>query len=264
MRKVLTIAGSDSGAGAGIQADLKTFAAFKVYGMSAITAVTAQNTLGVTNVEVLSPQIVGEQIDAVVTDLGVDAVKTGMLANAAIVETVARKVEQYKLKKLVVDPVMIAQSGDRLLEEGAVYAYKEKLFPLALIITPNLDEAGYLLGKKVGSVEEMKEAACQLRQLGSRYVLVKGGHLAGEEVVDILYDGSTFYQYSSPRIVTRHTHGSGCTLAAAIASGLALGLDVPGAVERAREYLQQSMKAGLALGKGSGPLHHMVPFYPVN
>jgi hydroxymethylpyrimidine/phosphomethylpyrimidine kinase len=264
MRKVLTIAGSDSGAGAGIQADLKTLAALKVYGMCAITAITAQNTLGVKNVQVIPPQIVGEQIDAVVEDLGVDAVKTGMLANTEIIKIVAQKVKQHKLIKLVVDPVMMAKSGDKLLEEEAILAYKKILFPLSLIVTPNLDEAGYLVGSAITSVEEMKEAARRLHQLGPRYVLVKGGHLPGQDATDILFDGSTFFQYSSPRIFTKHTHGTGCTFAAAIAAWLALGAEVPEAVKRARDYLQQIMQAGLELGKGCGPLHHMYPYYPVN
>jgi hydroxymethylpyrimidine/phosphomethylpyrimidine kinase len=262
MKKALTIAGSDSGGGAGIQADLKTFMAHGVYGASAITGVTAQNTLGVRAVELLPPAMVAAQIAAVLEDIGADAVKTGMLGSAAIIATVADSLERFGVGQLVVDPVMIAKSGDRLLAEEAVTALRERLLPLALVITPNLPEAAVLLGRPVREVADMPAAARDLRALGPRYVLLKGGHLPGDEVVDLLDDGQTTVRLESPRIPTRHTHGTGCTLSAAIAALLARGLPVDDAVREARAYLIEAIEHAVAIGGGHSPVAHLVRGLP--
>jgi len=261
MKKALTVAGSDSGGGAGIQADLKTFAALQVYGMTAITAVTAQNTSRVKGVHSLPADFVAEQMEAVIEDIGVDALKTGMLANTAIVKAVAASVKKHKLSSLVVDPVMVAQSGDVLLEKEAINALREELFPLAAVIAPNLDEASILVEEPVKTVADMEEAAKKLYALGPDYVLVKGGHLEGDTVTDILYDGTDYKYYSSTRLPVKNTHGSGCTYAAAITAMLAREFPVPEAVEEARAYLLEALEYGLEIGKGSGPLHHMVRCY---
>ncbi|WP_258359355.1 bifunctional hydroxymethylpyrimidine kinase/phosphomethylpyrimidine kinase [Moorella sulfitireducens (nom. illeg.)] len=260
MFKALTIAGSDSGGGAGIQADLKTFAALKVYGASVITSVTAQNTLGVQGTFDLPPGFVGLQIDAVLKDIGADAVKTGMLANAGIIEMVATKVQEYGVKNLVIDPVMVAKSGDLLLAREARRVLQEKLFPLALIITPNLEEAGVLTGREIGSEEDMEAAARELHEQGVPYVLVKGGHLAGA-ATDILFDGREIRRFSAPRLDNRHTHGTGCTLSAAITAFLARGLTVPAAVAAAKEYIQAAISQARGVGQGCGPVHHLAPYY---
>jgi len=261
MKKALTIAGSDSGGGAGIQADLKTFAALRVYGTSAITSVTAQNTVAVEGVFDLPPEFVATQIDAVMKDIGADAVKTGMLSNVGIVETVCDKLVEYKVENLVVDPVMVAKSGDPLLNEDARFVIKEKLLPLAKVITPNLDEAKVLTDlKEITDEEGMKEAAKLLKELGPRYVLVKGGHLT-EEAVDILYDGERFYRYPAVKIVTKNTHGTGCTYSAAIAAYLAKGLEVSEAVEKSKKFITTAIKYGLQIGRGHGPTHHFAELY---
>ncbi len=258
MPTALTIAGSDSGAGAGIQADLKTFAALGVYGTSALTAVTAQNTLGVTAVHELPPDIVAAQIDAVVSDIPPDAVKTGMLANAATIEVVARKVKEHSLPNLVVDPVMVAKSGDRLLREGAVQALRDLLLPLAAVVTPNRPEAEVLVGRKLESEEDLRQAARDIVALGARAVVMKGGH-GGQQratAVDILYDGHEFRRYSAPRVNTTSTHGTGCTFASAIAAFLARGETLPKAVERAKDYLTDALRRAYPIGSGHGPVHH--------
>lgn len=261
MKKALTIAGSDSGGGAGIQADLKTFAALRVYGTSAITSVTAQNTVTVEGVYDLPPAFVEKQIDAVLKDIGADAVKTGMLSSAAIADVVCSKLDEYNLKNIVVDPVMVAKSGDYLLKEDARLVVKEKLLPLAKLITPNLDEAMVLTGmKKIENEDEMKEAAKQLKEHGSEYILVKGGHLS-DDAVDILYDGNKFYRFPAVRIQTKNTHGTGCTLSAAIAAFLALGMDVPQAVEKGKKFITTAIRYGLQIGKGHGPTHHFAELY---
>lgn len=260
MRRALTIAGSDSGGGAGIQADLKAFAALGVYGMSALTAITAQNTVGVLGVYELPAEFVGLQIDAVVTDIGVDAVKTGMLANADIIAVVAAKVREHNLPNLVVDPVMVAKSGDPLLREDARESLVRLLFPLALVVTPNLPEAQVLTGLRIESVEDMKEAAVAIAELGPRYVVVKGGHLAGESV-DVLYDGRDFTLFPSPRVETRNTHGTGCTFASAIAAGLAKGLEVVEAVREAKAFITTALRHSLALGRGHGPTNPFAALY---
>jgi len=261
MKKALTVAGSDSGGGAGIQADLKTFSALRVYGTSAITAVTAQNTRGVTAVHTLPAEFVAKQIEAVIEDIGTDAVKTGMLANSAIIEAVAEAVKRHHLSPLVVDPVMVAQSGDPLLEKEAVRALKEKLFPQAKLVTPNLDEAAILAEREIETLEDMKEAAMSIFSLGPSWVLVKGGHLEGETVTDILYDGTDFLSLSSRRLKVKNTHGTGCTYAAAIAALLTREASVPAAVEKARQYLLETLKEGLNIGRGSGPVHHLARYY---
>ncbi len=256
MPTVLTIAGSDSSAGAGIQADLKTFAALGVYGASAITAVTAQNTLGVTAVQELPPDMVAAQIDAVVTDIRPDAVKTGMLAGASIVEVVAAGVRKHGLPNLVVDPVMVAKSGDSLLREDAVAALRDLLLPLCAVVTPNLPEAEVLSGRSIASDDDVRRAAEEIVGLGAGAVVVKGGHREGAEAVDVLYDGSDFREYSAPRIDTTSTHGTGCTFASAIAAYLARGEPLPEAVGRAKEYLTEALRRAYPIGGGHGPVHH--------
>lgn len=251
----LTIAGSDSSAGAGIQADLKTFAAFEVYGASAITAVTAQNTLGVTAVEELPAGMVAAQIDAVADDLGIAAVKTGMLSSASIIETVAERLVAHGLGVVVIDPVMVAKGGGRLLREDAVGTLRERLLPLALVLTPNASEAEVLSGRPVTTMEEAKEAARAIRALGPRYVLVKGGHF-GEDAVDVLFDGERFTELPAKRVATTSTHGTGCTLASAIAAGLANGKGVGEAVSDAKAYVTEAIGRAFPVGAGHGPLNH--------
>ncbi len=261
MKKVLTVAGSDSGGGAGIQADLKTFAALRVYGTSAVTAVTAQNTSSVTGVHTLPAEFVVKQMEAVVEDIGVDALKTGMLANSEIINAVADVIRSCSLGPLVVDPVMVAQSGDVLMEKAAIKALREELLPLAAIVTPNLDEAKILADQEVKTLEDMKAAAQTIFSLGPDWVLVKGGHMEGVTVTDLLYDGAEFRYYSSSRLAASNTHGSGCTYAAAITAMLTRKPGVPEAVSLAREYLLAALAEGITIGKGSGPLHHFVHYY---
>ncbi len=253
---VLTIAGSDSSAGAGIQADLKTCAALGVYATTVITAITAQNTLGVAAVHELAPAIVGAQIDAVVVDIRPDAVKIGMLSSTGIIEVVAAKVREYALPNLVVDPVMIAKSGDRLLGEGAVETLRDLLLPLADVITPNIEEAEVLLGRALNGDEEIREAAREIQALGSRNVVMKGGHRGGDDAVDLLFDGREFHEFSAPRIQTTSSHGTGCTFASAIAAFLARGESVPSAVGHAKEYLTEALREAYPIGRGHGPVNH--------
>ncbi|PYR79988.1 MAG: bifunctional hydroxymethylpyrimidine kinase/phosphomethylpyrimidine kinase [Acidobacteria bacterium] len=256
MRTALTIAGSDSSGGAGLQADLKTFAAHGVYGTSAVTAVTAQNTLGVVCWTAIAADLVTAQIEAVAGDLGADAVKTGMLANAAIVEAVGAAIESLDLSNVVVDPVMVAKGGHRLLDDEAIVALRAELLPRAMIVTPNVPEAEALAGVRIRGVADMHDAARRIHALGPRVVLVKGGHLDGPEVVDVVVgDGDTF-ELSRPRIETVHTHGTGCTYASAIAANLALGRHVRDAIERAREYVDGAIRHAPGLGRGHGPLGH--------
>ena len=256
MPSVLTIAGSDSSAGAGIQADLKTFAALGVYGSSALTAITAQNTLGVTAVHELPPEMVAAQIDAVVSDIRPEAVKTGMLANAPIIDAVARKVREHALSNLVVDPVMVAKSGDPLLRREAVTALRELLLPLATVVTPNLPEAEVLTGRHLDSSDAIRRAAEDIVALGAQAVVVKGGHREGSVAIDLLYDGRQFREYSAPRIETTSTHGTGCTFASAIAAFLARGEPLAEAVGHAKEYLTEALRHAYPIGHGHGPVHH--------
>ncbi|MSP13682.1 MAG: bifunctional hydroxymethylpyrimidine kinase/phosphomethylpyrimidine kinase [Chloroflexi bacterium] len=265
MKRALTIAGSDSGGGAGIQADLKTFAARGVFGMSAITALTAQNTLGVSGVLEVAPDFVGLQIDAVVTDIGTDVVKTGMLSSAPIIAIVAAKMRQYHLTSLVVDPVMIAKGGAHLLRDDARDALIQEMLPLATVVTPNLHEAQALCGFPIATVADMRRAAEAIHRLGPRYVIVKGGHLEIErQSIDVLFDGERFDEYAAPRVETTNTHGTGCTFASAIAAELAKGQPVREAVSIAKAYLTEILRASIALhlGHGHGPLNHMARLFP--
>lgn len=249
----LTIAGSDSGGGAGIQTDLKVFFALGCHGTSAVTALTAQNTVGVTGVHEVPAPFVEQQISTVVEDIGVDAAKTGMLGSAAIVETVADTVVARKLD-VVVDPVFVSKHGHLLLAEDAVAAMKSRLLPAAMVVTPNLFEAGGLLDRDISNLEEMEDAARRIHDLGARNVLIKGGHLEGE-AVDVLFDGSAIRHLEGPRYDTSDTHGTGCALSAAIAARLAHGDDVHAAVDFAKKYVSGAIKKGLRLGRGHGPVN---------
>lgn len=259
MKVALTIAGSDSGGGAGIQADLRTFAAHGVHGTSAITAVTAQNSVEVTSYVALDPEMVAAQIDAVASDMAVAAAKTGMLANGAIVAAVAAAVARHRLPFLVVDPVMVAKSGDRLLDPSAERAYVERLFPLATIVTPNLYEAEALLGRPVRSLPAMREAARALLSRGPRAAVVKGGHLEGDLAVDVFFDGRDMVELPATRVHTPNTHGTGCTYSAAMAARLALGDSLLDAVRGAKEYLTEAIRRSYSVGRGHGPVDHMHP-----
>lgn len=256
MRTALTIAGSDSGGGAGIQADLKTFAAHGVFGTSAITAVTAQNTRGVIAWLALPPDLVTAQIDAVASDLSPHAVKIGMLGNASIVTAVADAVRRLALPYVVLDPVMIAKSGDRLLESDAVAALRADLLPLAYVVTPNVPEAEVLAAMRIGDIDDMREAGRRILTLGPRVVLVKGGHLDGPEAVDIACSHDGEFELRGPRISTSNTHGTGCTLSSAIAASLAQGVSDREALQKAREYLEGAIRYAPGLGSGHGPLNH--------
>ncbi|MEY4751715.1 MAG: Phosphomethylpyrimidine kinase (HMP-phosphate kinase) kinase [Pseudomonadota bacterium] len=257
--RMLSIAGSDSGGGAGIQADLKTASALGCYGMTAITAITAQNTCGVRAIQALPPDLLAAQIDAVVEDIGVDAVKIGMLHDAAVVRVVAQAIRRHRFAHVVLDPVMVATSGDRLIADDTVQVLVQELFPLATVITPNLDEAGWLLGHSIVGADELEAAACALQVLGAPAVLLKGGHLPGTQVVDLLLgaDGQV-QRWQALRIASRNTHGTGCTLSSAIACQLALGLPLTEAVVAARAYVRAALQAGaeLQVGQGHGPLNH--------
>ena len=261
MATALTIAGSDSGGGAGIQADLKTFAAHRVYGTSAITAVTAQNTHGVGSWQALPAALVRAQIDAVVCDIGADAVKIGMLANAAIVDVVAGAIADLALPNVVLDPVMIAKGGDRLLEASAVEAIRRALLPLAHVVTPNVPEAEVLADMPIATLDDMREAGRRILASGPGVVLVKGGHLAGDESIDIAVTADATFELRGPRIDTTSTHGTGCTLASAIAANLALGLPVRDALAGAREYVDGAIRHAPGIGGGHGPLAHFWRLY---
>ena len=256
MHTVLTVAGSDSGAGAGIQADLKTFAACGVYGTSAITAVTAQNTMGVNAWQALEADLVIAQMEAVADDFGVEAVKTGMLANAAIVEAVAASIQELGLPNLVVDPVMVAKGGDRLLDEDAIHALRLELLPRAEIVTPNVPEAEVLAGMSIRSLQEMREAGRRILALGPRVVVVKGGHLEGPESIDLVISDDDHFELRGKRIPGVHTHGTGCTFSAAITAFLARGDAARPALEKARAYLEGAIAHAPGLGHGHGPLGH--------
>ena len=255
MRIALTIAGSDSGGGAGIQADLKTFHRFGVYGTSVLTAVTAQNTMGVSEWMALPLGIVRAQLDAVSSDLRPAAVKTGMLANAGIVSAVADGLRARELHPYVLDPVMVATSGDALLERDAVAAIRGDLLPLTDLVTPNVDEAVILTGEDVTDVPSMERAARRLVEEGARAALVKGGHAEGEDSIDVLFDGHAVRVFTHPRIDTRHTHGTGCALSAAIAAHLALGLPLERAVESSLDFVHRAIASAPGLGRGHGPLN---------
>lgn len=254
--RALTIAGSDSSGGAGIQADLKTFQELGVYGMSAITAVTAQNTLGVQAVYPLSPEAVVQQIQAVGSDIGVDAVKTGMLFSSEIILAVANAIQTFGWTKVVVDPVMIAKGGAVLLQEEAIRALTEKLLPLTAVVTPNIPEAEKLTGMTILNKMDKEEAARRLSGFGARYVIIKGGHDTGTEAVDVLFDGRYFIELAGKRIATGHTHGTGCTFSAALAAGLARGLDIESSMRQAKAFIQAAIAEGINIGSGRGPTNH--------
>lgn len=256
MATALTIAGSDSGGGAGIQADLKTFTAFRVFGLSAVAGLTAQNTRGVHGVELPSVAFLEAQLRAVLTDIGVDAVKTGMLATGEIIRTVAGAIREFRLGNLVVDPVMIAASGDSLMQHEAAPVMREHLFPLATVVTPNLDEATFLCERQIRTREEMRDAARAIHAMGPRFVLIKGGHLAGERLMDLLFDGREFVERESTRIPGEY-HGTGCTLSSAIAACLAKGQPVREAVHTAQSYIALAIRSAPAVGGGRRPLNHV-------
>ncbi|MBU7029713.1 MAG: bifunctional hydroxymethylpyrimidine kinase/phosphomethylpyrimidine kinase [Theionarchaea archaeon] len=259
MKVALTIAGSDSGGGAGIQADLKTFAALHVYGTSVITSVTAQNTVEVSGIQDMPPEFVGKQIDAVVTDMNVDACKTGMLSNAKIIEVVAKKLEEYEMERYVLDPVMVAKSGDALLQEDAVSSLIEKLVPISYVVTPNINEASLIANMDIKDIEDMEEAAREIWEMGAETVVVKGGHLKGD-AIDVFYNGK-IHLLTSERIQTKNTHGTGCTFSSAITAGLAKGEDALTAVQKAKEYITKAIKYSFSVGKGHGPTHHFAVLY---
>src|SRR5206468_4767647 len=268
MRTALTIAGSDSSGGAGIQADLKTFAAFGLYGASAITAITVQSTKGVEAVAPLSADLVTAQIEAVAGDLALHATKIGMLATAAIVEAVAAAIEELELPLVVLDPVLVSTSGDRLLDPDGVQTLCMELMPLARVVTPNIPEAEVLSGRSIGSAQQAREAARRIHDMGAASVIVTGGHAvwdgdtgsraegAAPQIIDLLFDGHVFHEFRTARIDTRSTHGTGCTFASAVAAGLALGRELPDAVARAQQYVAGAVAHALGSGHGCGPIDH--------
>ena len=263
--KVLTIAGSDSGGGAGIQADLKTFSALGCYGMSVITALTAQNTIGVTSIHAVSPAFAEEQLEAVFADMGADAVKIGMLCSAELIETVARQVKKHRAGNIVLDPVMVSHSGDKLLLDEAIEAINVHLMPLATVVTPNLPEASAILNRRISTLEDMRQAARDLSNYGSRSILLKGGHLDGNGSTDLLFlkPEDRFVILEGQYIPTRNSHGTGCTLSSAIASFLARSLSLIEAAKLAKEYISGAIQAGAEyeIGNGHGPVHHFYRFW---
>ena len=256
MRTALTIAGSDSGAGAGIQADLKTFAAHGVYGTSAITAITAQNTQGVASFDEVSPALIRQQIEAVMADFGADAAKTGMLASAAVVDAVAQAITDFDIPFVVVDPVMLAKSGDDLASDAAVEAMKVSLLKTAFVVTPNIPEAETLSGMRIVTDEDRREAARRIRELGPSLVVIKGGHAPSTDIVDLLFDGREFVEFRHARVEGRHTHGTGCTFAAALAAHLATGRTVRDAIPLIQAYIAGAIRHAPELGEGNGPMNH--------
>ncbi|MDM5187195.1 bifunctional hydroxymethylpyrimidine kinase/phosphomethylpyrimidine kinase [Bacillus sp. DX4.1] len=258
VNKALTIAGSDSGGGAGIQADLKTFQELGVYGMTAITAITAQNTLGVQGVYPVAIEGIQEQLHSIGTDLTPDAVKLGMLFSSEIIDVVAENIKKFDWNNIVLDPVMIAKGGASLLQQEAVQALKEHLLPIATVVTPNVPEAEVLTGMEIHNIEDSKQAAKVLHELGAKYVLMKGGHAAyqGDEVIDLLFDGEKFIEYRSERIYSKQTHGSGCTFASAVTAGLAKGYRIEEAVQEAKSFISIAIEQRLNIGSGHGPTNH--------
>jgi hydroxymethylpyrimidine/phosphomethylpyrimidine kinase len=263
--RVLTIAGSDSGGGAGIQADLKTISAIGCYGMSVITALTAQNTKGVTGIHAVPPAFAAEQMSAVFTDIGADAVKIGMLYSAELIEVVAKQLQAHGAHSIVLDPVMVAQSGDKLLQDDAIEAIKKHLMPLADVVTPNIPEAEVLLNRKLHSTEDMHQGAKALAEYGSRSILIKGGHLAEDDSSDLLYlaGEDRFVMLKGERVETRNNHGTGCTLSSAIASYIAKGHDTEAALKKAKFYIGHAIQAGAeyTIGQGHGPVHHFYKYW---
>lgn len=260
MKHLLTIAGSDSGGGAGIQADLKTFAAHGTFGMSVITAVTAQNTCGVTAVQNIDPEIVAAQIDAVFDDIRVDAVKIGMVSQSDIIKTIAERLKHYAPKIIVLDPVMISKSGYSLLQPEACECLIKELLPIATLVTPNIPEAEVIAEMKIETKEDMLTAAKKIVALGAKMVLLKGGHL-DNSADDLLYDGANEVWFMGSKVETMHTHGTGCTLSSSLAANLARGLEIKSAVKASKVYVTEAIKHGIELGKGCGPTHHFVELY---
>ena len=258
--KAMTIAGSDSGGGAGVQADLKTFAALGVYGASTLTAITAQNTVAVTSVYEIPTDVITAQIDAVLTDIGADAVKTGMLSSSDIIECVCEALEVHGVQRLVVDPVMIAKSGDALLREDAIGSLRTRLLPLAMVVTPNIPEAEALTETTIVSDADVRRAAEAIVGMGARSVVVKGGHREGP-ATDLFYDGKEFKEFTAPRFDTVNTHGTGCTFASAVAAGLARGMVVTDAVALAKDYVTEGIRHSFSIGQGHGPLNHFYRFW---
>ena len=263
--KVLTIAGSDSGGGAGIQADLKTLAANGCYGMSVITALTAQNTQGVTAIHALPPSFAVEQLKAVFTDIGTDAIKIGMLYSAELIEAVAETLNNFQPRNIVLDPVMVAQSGDKLLQDEAIQAIKEHLMPVADVVTPNLPEAEVLLNQKIETFQDVQRAARDLSGIGGRSILIKGGHMSESKSTDLLYltEEDRFCSLEADRIDSQNNHGTGCTLSSAIAAHMARGSDIEEAVNKAKRFIHNAIRAGAAykIGHGHGPVHHFFEFW---
>lgn len=255
--RALTIAGSDSSGGAGLQADLKTFSAFGIYGMSVVTAVTAQDTVKVHSAFGLDPKFIGLQFEAVLTDIGVDGIKTGMLYDASVVQLIAEKLHRNPVPHIVVDPVMVSKGGDRLLEPGAIDILKRELIPAATLITPNIPEAELLSGLSIQSLDDVREAATEIKELGCQAVLIKGGHLEGE-AVDVLFDGEIFTEFKSERIASRNTHGTGCTYSAAILSNLIKGHPLIESIRISKDYITEAIRNAFSLGKGHGPLNHFI------
>lgn len=260
MKKVLSIAGSDCSGGAGIQADLKTFSAHGVFGMSVIVSIVAENTSRVIDIQDVTPDMIQKQIDAVFEDIEVDAVKIGMLSTPYCMKAVAEKLRQYKPENIVIDPVMYAKNGCPLMNPNAVDTLIKVVIPCADVLTPNIPEAEKISGMTISSMEDMEAAAKRIYEMGCRNVIVKGGHAIGN-AVDVLYDGRQFYHYETYRINTKNTHGTGCTFSSAITSNLALGLPVPQAVERAKQYVTTAIEHALSIGKGNGPTHHFYDLY---
>jgi len=263
--KVLTIAGSDSGGGAGIQADLKTISAIGCYGMSVITALTAQNTRGVTGIHPVPASFAADQIDAVFSDIGADAVKIGMLYSAQLIEVIAERLKEHSAEKIILDPVMVAQSGDKLLQDDAIQAIRECLMPLADVVTPNIPEAEVLIDCSIQGIDDMQTAANTLAEYGSRSILIKGGHLADDDSTDLLYlrQDARFVRLDARRISSRNNHGTGCTLSSAIAAHRAKGSGIEEAVRKAKAYIQNAIRAGAeyTIGQGHGPVHHFFDFW---
>ena len=259
--RALTIAGSDSSGGAGIQADLKTFQVFNVYGASVITAITAQNTYEIKSIHKVPPQIVADQINAVLEDVGADSVKTGMLYSEDIIEVVAECIKKFDVKNLVVDPVMVSKTDVRLISKEAEIALIEKLFPLTLILTPNIPEASVISEVKIENLDDVKKAAKFIHSMGPKYVLIKGGHLAGPNSTDVLYDGNEYYYFEDSRVDTSNLHGAGCTFSAAIAANIALKKDVISSIKAAKDFITFAIKnTSIKIGKGYGPLFHDINY----
>lgn len=255
MKKVLTVAGSDCSGGAGIQADLKTFAAHGVYGMSVVVSVVAENTSRVIDLQDISPDMVKKQMDAVFEDIGADAVKVGMLSSRDCMEAVSCKLKEYRPANIVIDPVMLAKGGHALMRENALGYFIKELIPLAVVLTPNIPEAEAIAGVRITTLQELERAAGKIIAMGAKNVLIKGGHLEGD-AQDVLFDGKSFYYYTNKRINTKNTHGTGCTLSSAIASNLALGKDIYEAVQKAKDYITAAIEHSLDIGQGHGPTNH--------